>query len=280
MWARFRRNRGAVAGLAVLLVFFCVALFAPLATTYAPEDNHLDQKLLEPTPAHLLGTDHLGRDIWFYSLSIDPKHDTPATLKAYADSFHAGPGWLFLTGKKEDIGLIRKKLGLYARTGEDQLTDHTTSVMIGNEATGEWIKDSSLDNPQYMATIVRDWLNAGKGFENKTATYAIPDHAADKGGYLFNSRCAACHTIGGGDSVGPDLQGVTHRRDRTWLTHFITAPNEMLAQKDPTATALFTKYKQVTMPNLRLSEVDVKALLGYLEKDVSQKTEVAQTAAK
>jgi len=63
MWARFRRNRGAVAGLAVLLVFFCVALFAPLATTYAPEDNHLDQKLLEPTPAHLLGTDHLGRDI-------------------------------------------------------------------------------------------------------------------------------------------------------------------------------------------------------------------------
>ena len=152
--------------------------------------------------------------------------------------------------------------------------------MIGNEATGEWIKDSSLDNPQYMATIVRDWLNAGKGFENKTATYAIPDHAADKGGYLFNSRCAACHTIGGGDSVGPDLQGVTHRRDRTWLTHFITAPNEMLDQKDPTATALFTKYKQVTMPNLRLSEVDVKALLGYLEKDVSQKTEVAQTAAK
>src|SRR5947209_14895639 len=79
--------------------------------------------------------DHLGRDIWFYSLSIDPKHDTPATLKAYADSFHAGPGWLFLTGKKEDIELIRKKLGLYARTGEDQLTDHTTSVMIGNEAS-------------------------------------------------------------------------------------------------------------------------------------------------
>src|ERR1700737_4135367 len=63
MWRRFRRNRGAVAGLAILTLFFCVALVAPLATTYLPEENHLDQKLLEPTPAHLLGTDNLGRDI-------------------------------------------------------------------------------------------------------------------------------------------------------------------------------------------------------------------------
>src|SRR5436305_14465729 len=57
--------------------------------------------------------DHLGRDIYFYSLSIDPQHDTPATLKAYADTFHAGPGWLFLTCKKEDIELIRNKLGFH-----------------------------------------------------------------------------------------------------------------------------------------------------------------------
>jgi peptide/nickel transport system permease protein len=63
MWERFCRNRGAVIGLLVLALFFSVALVAPLATTYLPEENHLDQKLLEPTPAHLLGTDHLGRDI-------------------------------------------------------------------------------------------------------------------------------------------------------------------------------------------------------------------------
>lgn len=63
MTRRFCRNRGAVAGLVILCVFVCVALFAPIATSYAPEENHLDQKLLEPTSVHLLGTDHLGRDI-------------------------------------------------------------------------------------------------------------------------------------------------------------------------------------------------------------------------
>jgi len=63
MWERFCRNRGAVAGLLVLTLFFSVAVLAPFATTYLPEENHLDQKLLDPTPAHLLGTDHLGRDI-------------------------------------------------------------------------------------------------------------------------------------------------------------------------------------------------------------------------
>ena len=60
---RFCRNRGALAGVVVLLVFATVALVAPLATTYDPEQTRLEQKLLEPSLAHLLGTDHLGRDI-------------------------------------------------------------------------------------------------------------------------------------------------------------------------------------------------------------------------
>src|SRR5215470_762434 len=62
-WRRFSRNRGALVGVLVLCVFAAVALAAPMATTYDPEQTHLDQKLLEPSPAHLLGTDHLGRDI-------------------------------------------------------------------------------------------------------------------------------------------------------------------------------------------------------------------------
>ena len=78
--------------------------------------------------------------------------------------------------------------------------------------------------------------------------------------------------------MGPDLRGVTHRRDRAWLTHFIAAPNELIEQKDPAALALFAKYKQVKMPNLRLSEVDVKALVGYL--DTAGPATAAATPAK
>ncbi|MCU1295061.1 MAG: hypothetical protein JWP08_3911, partial [Bryobacterales bacterium] len=233
--------------------------------------------------------DHLGRDIFFYSLSIDPKRDTPAELKSYADKFHAGPGWLFLTGNKADIELIRKKLGLGAKADENELTAHSTSIMIGNEPTGEWIRDSSMDNPQYIATIVRDWLSHENTY-NAAASYKnappLPGYVSDKGAYLFHSKCAACHTIGEGDSVGPDLRGVMGHRDRAWLAHFIASPNEMLAQKDPTATALFAKYKQVKMPNLRLGDVEVNSLLNYLDvqdrlvesKEAGRKAELARTA--
>src|SRR3954451_5515398 len=56
--------------------------------------------------------DRMGKDVFFYSISIDPENDTPEVLKAYAEKFHTGPGWLFLTGKKADIDLISRKLGL------------------------------------------------------------------------------------------------------------------------------------------------------------------------
>jgi peptide/nickel transport system permease protein len=63
MWVRFCRNRGAVFGLVVLALFLLMALVAPLATTYDPEQTRLEEKLREPSAVHVLGTDHLGRDI-------------------------------------------------------------------------------------------------------------------------------------------------------------------------------------------------------------------------
>src|SRR5437764_14686719 len=58
--------------------------------------------------------DRVGKDIFFCSISIDPEHDTPAELKAYAEKYHAGPGWTFITGKNEDIYFLSKTLGLYS----------------------------------------------------------------------------------------------------------------------------------------------------------------------
>jgi len=217
----------------------------------------------------LLG-DRVGRDVFFYSISIDPQRDTPAELKAYADKFHVKPGWLFLTGEKADVELVRKKLGQAARPGENGLSGHSTSITIGNEETGQWMQDSALDDTNYMAIMIGDWLSswhhqtAGKSYIEASAV------DADKGAYLFRTRCAACHTVGHGDSVGPDLLGVSSVRDRAWLTHFIEMPDRMVTERDPIATALYAKYRQVQMPNLRLGDPDAAALITYLD---------AQTAA-
>jgi protein SCO1/2 len=215
----------------------------------------------------LLG-DRVGKDIFFYSITIDPKQDTPKVLKAYAEKFHAGPGWLFLTGKEEDILLISKKLGLYADPDPANRDGHTPGVLLGNEPAGQWMRNSATDNPRFLAVMIGDFLNSWRSPKTEAVkSYAeVPQLSiSDQGKYLFSTHCAACHTIGKGDAVGPDLMGVTGVRNRAWLERYIKTPDEMLAANDPIALALFEKYKQVRMPNLRLSDVEANALLNYLQ---------------
>ncbi len=214
----------------------------------------------------LLG-DKVGKDIFFYSISIDPKHDTPAVLKAYAEKYHVGPGWLFLTGKAADIDLISKKIGLYSDPDSGNRDGHSTQLLIGNAATGQWIQDSAVDNPRFLATKIDNFVS---GWKNRPAqagpTYAAaPAIHASSGRYLFATRCAACHTIGHGVRIGPDLLGVTNVRDRSWLAHMIQKPDELLAQKDPLALLLYKKYKKVQMPNLQLGPEDTEHLIKFLE---------------
>jgi protein SCO1/2 len=223
--------------------------------------------------------DRVGKDIFFYSISIDPEHDTPSELKAYAAKFHAGPGWLFLTGKKSDLELVYHKLGLYADPSLNR-DGHTVDLMIGNEPTGQWMRNNATDNPRFLAMMIGDFLT---GWKNSGATtqrsYAqAPDiHLTHKGQYLFATRCAACHTIGHGDGIGPDLLGVTETRDRKWLFRFIQKPEELLSSHDPQATALFNKYKQVQMPNVRLGPEDVDVLISYIA--AQNKASVGQATA-
>jgi protein SCO1/2 len=89
--------------------------------------------------------------------------------------------------------------------------------------------------------------------------------AVNRAQFTFESRCASCHTIGGGDRIGPDLTGVTERRDRRWLERYLQEPEKVLAEGDPIARELFDKYKQVRMPNLKLGGEDVNVLLTYIK---------------
>ncbi len=222
--------------------------------------------------------DQVGRDVFMYSITIDPETDTPEVLRKYMERFDVGPGWTFLTGKKDDITLLRKKLGLYREeSGGDKLEAHMVSGIIGNQSTGRWMKMSPFENPYILATQLGTWLPNYKTAGRKEQNYANAPkvRTISKGESLFRTRCATCHTVGGGHvarkagkrDFGPDLAGVTGKRDRGWLTRFLAMPDKMVAEKDPLALALLAEHDNVLMPNLRLSEVDIQALLTYIEEE-------------
>jgi len=81
----------------------------------------------------------VGRDVFLLSISVDPARDVPERLRAFAATFGAGPGWTFVTGRNADIARLLKALG---NTGGG--ADHTTTVLIGNEPAGHWMRSSGL----------------------------------------------------------------------------------------------------------------------------------------
>lgn len=217
--------------------------------------------------AELLG-DRLGRDIFFYSISIDPENDTPAALKRYMHTFDIpAKGWTFLTGDREEIDTLRRKLGLLGNSPE-LLKQHNTSLIIGNEETAQWIKRSPFDHPKILANLLGEALSNYATATVGRHSYAEAEQikGLSRGQNLFRTRCQACHTIGEGDKLGPDLKGVAAARDRAWLTRWLKEPDKVIAEKDPAALALMARYRNLPMPNLSLSDVDAEAVIAYLEE--------------
>ena len=104
--------------------------------------------------------------------------------------------------------------------------------------------------------------------------------SGSEGKQIFDSKCAACHTIGGGHLIGPDLQDVTLRRDLAWLKGFISAPDKVIASGDPIATQLLQENNNVQMPNLGLSQAQVDSVVAYLESpDQANQTDAAPAQA-
>lgn len=89
--------------------------------------------------------------------------------------------------------------------------------------------------------------------------------AAGAGEGLFQQRCSACHSIGGGRLVGPDLKGVNDRRSEEWLLKFIKSSQAVISSGDAAAKALFAEYKMV-MPDQDLSNDQIKEILVYLRE--------------
>jgi len=206
----------------------------------------------------------VGRDIFFVSMTVDPERDTPEKLKEFATAFDTGPGWLFLTGKPEDIRAINYKLGDRSR----KLSDHRNEIVLGNDRTGEWARDTALGDLNRLVMTIRDMDPKWRDQDHTSGPSAGADTllplSQQPGQAMFKKICAPCHTIGVGDRVGPDLRGVTQRRERAWLSSFIREPAKMRAQQDPVALALAAKYPGVHMPTLRVSEIDAADRVSHV----------------
>jgi len=110
----------------------------------------------------LLGA-RVGRDIFMYSITLKPEEDSPQDLLHYARMHGVKPGWLFLTGKPDEIDALRRKLG-FSNTNpklDKDRSNHIGMVRYGNEprqwwamcpgqAHAEWIVESILwmDGPK------------------------------------------------------------------------------------------------------------------------------------
>ena len=119
----------------------CTTICPPLGATFARVQKELGDKV--------------GRDVRFISISVDPATDTPERLKAWGEKFHAGEGWTFVTGNKPDVDELLRVLGASSARRED----HSPTVLIGNDAQGNWTRTYGLANTTKLVQIINDVID-------------------------------------------------------------------------------------------------------------------------
>jgi protein SCO1/2 len=116
----------------------CTTICPPLGATFARVQRELGERA--------------GRDVHLISVSVDPVTDTPERLKAWGAKFKAGPGWTFVTGAKPQVDELLRALAASAARRED----HSPTVLVGNDATGQWSRAYGLTAPGKLISIIGD----------------------------------------------------------------------------------------------------------------------------
>ena len=93
----------------------------------------------------------------------------------------------------------------------------------------------------------------------------LDSELADLGAEIFRRSCSACHTLGGGDMVGPDLTDVTRRRSAGWIQAMILNPDSM-TDADPAARELRDRYQVVMTTPDYLEPTHALALIEFLRR--------------
>jgi protein SCO1/2 len=113
------------------------------------------------TVQEILGP-RVGRDVFMYSITLDPVNDTPRVLKSYARAFGVKPGWEFLTGEKEEIERLRRNLG-YVNLDpvkDKDPSQHSGMLRYGIEPMERWAGCPILSRPEAIARYLA-WLEPG-----------------------------------------------------------------------------------------------------------------------
>lgn len=96
--------------------------------------------------------DLFGKPLRFVSISIDPERDTPEALRKFAKKFDAEhPEWVFLTGDKESVMAVVKRLGAYTGSVEA----HSTLLLAGNVPAARWRKLKPDLPPEVIAETLQ-----------------------------------------------------------------------------------------------------------------------------
>ncbi len=137
-------------GKTVMLNFFLVECTDGLCPTNTAKIRRVQD---------LLG-DRMGKDVFFYSITLEPKKDTPTVLKEYASNFDIKPGWTFLTGKPADVEKLRRALGYVDWDPERDkvLSNHIGMARYGNDSLDRWGGVSLGTSAENIASTF-EWLS-------------------------------------------------------------------------------------------------------------------------
>ncbi len=121
----------------------CTTICPPLGATFARLQRELGARA--------------GNDVRLISISVDPATDTPERLKAWGAKFKAAAGWTLLTGPKPQVDELLRALG----SSTASPADHTPTVLIGNDAAGQWTRSYGLARPAVLVGLI-DAAAAGR----------------------------------------------------------------------------------------------------------------------
>lgn len=121
--------------------------------------------------------ERMGHRITLLSISLEPEYDTPERLREYRQVRGVAPGWIFLTGRRDDIEFLRRRLGVYDLDPviDTDPSQHAGIVILGNEPQGRWRAISALSHPirirQAMERII---LPASQWPTGETVVNEVP----------------------------------------------------------------------------------------------------------